>query len=255
MLDGTGRRDVLQIHPGAAAGFRNETQEGVKVPLPERLGLPLHPLVLLIEMNGSEDRSVRYPVPQFRQRSKEIRLRDVPQNFFPKECADPFHLTRDGGVFLRQIRMVSAAVDDAQGVTRSGKVMVDPLHHRAVRVMKIDEHHAAHTGCRLIHQAAGFSEIHIFRILTHLGNLHSRELLIKEQLIANRSNQHFKSRRGTETAAREYAGTHTGIKALQLRPLLGKCRRHAPNQGCSGIFLRFMHRQVIQGYLNNRVSL
>ena len=76
--------------------------------------------------------------------------------------------------------MIRAAVDDTQGMTRGGKVKVDPLHHRAVRVLEVNEYHSANAGSGLIHQAAGLSKVDILRILTHLGDFYSRELLIEE---------------------------------------------------------------------------
>ena len=98
MLRCSRRRDVLQVHPGAAAGLGNQTEEGFKITIPEGLRLKLNPLVLLIEMNGPEDCPIRHPVPQFRQGGKEVRFRDFPQDFLTEEPADFLQLAGDGSV-------------------------------------------------------------------------------------------------------------------------------------------------------------
>ena len=98
MLRCTGRGNVLQVHPGAAAGLGNQTEEGFKITIPEGLRLKLNPLVLLIEMNGPEDCPIRHTVPQFGQCGKEIRLRDLPQDFLTEEPADLLQLAGDGSV-------------------------------------------------------------------------------------------------------------------------------------------------------------
>ena len=49
-----------------------------------------------------------------------------------------FDLSGDGGVFVGQVGMVSAGIDDAQGVAAGGEVKIDGLDHGVILVEKVD---------------------------------------------------------------------------------------------------------------------
>ena len=69
------------------------------------------------------------------------------------------------------------------------------MHRANIRVRlvgKIDGDQPANSGGGLIHQAAGLSEKHIFRILANLGDFRLGHLPIKEQVVDNGADEHLK---------------------------------------------------------------
>ena len=117
---------------------------------------------------------------------------NLAQRLLSEPLADLSQLTGDSAVFIRQIGMISTAVDDAQGMVRGGEVKVDPLHHRLGRVGEVDEDQTADGRSHLIHQAAGLTKEGVLCILSDLGNLNRGELPIAEQVVDDRADQHLK---------------------------------------------------------------
>ena len=113
-MDCTGRTDVLYVHPGAVAGFCYQPQKGVHIVCFQCLGLSIDPFVFPIDMHGSQDCPVRYRFLEFGQCFHEVGFRDLAQVILTKKAAKRFRFPGNGGVFIGQIRMICAAVDDAQ---------------------------------------------------------------------------------------------------------------------------------------------
>ena len=134
-------------------------------------------------MNGAQDGTVARRGAYLRQRLIERVLRHVAQHLFAEEAADRLQLAGDRGVLVGQIRVIRPGINDAQRVARSGKVEGDPLHLRVLLVIEVDEDHAAHAGCHLVHQAAGLPEIDVFGILADLRDLHRVQPVLKKQAV------------------------------------------------------------------------
>ena len=127
MLGVTGGDDILQIHIGGVAALLDQLQEALEIALPQRRHLLGHPGVLLIEVNGPQDRPVRADLPQCRDGSKEFLLVDLGQDLLAKVGTDLLQLPGNGGILIRQVRMAGLAVDDAQGMAAGREIKIHRL--------------------------------------------------------------------------------------------------------------------------------
>ena len=185
---------ILQIHPGGASAFPDKLQEAFKIALFQSRHLLGHSGILLIEVDTPHHRPVAAGLAQFRKSGIKFFLIHPAQNLLPKPGGNSLDLTGDRRVFLRQIRMVRAGIDDAQRVAAGGKIKGNGFDHRLILVVKIDIYQISHGRGHLIHQSAGFSEIHIFRILADHSYLRLGGSSIKEQMVDDRAHQHLKGR-------------------------------------------------------------
>ena len=151
--------------------------------------------------------------------------------------------------------MVRAGVHDAQGIAQLLQVQGQIVDHRLGRVGEVDEHHAAHGGGRLVHQARGLAEIDVLGVLADLGNGHGGELLVEEQLVENGPDEDLKGGGGAEAAAGEDRRTDLGVEALELCAPLGKGGGHAADQGGGGVLLLGVDGEVGERNLHRRISL
>ena len=142
LVPGVTRGDhVLEEAPAGEAGITDQRQKGQEVPGAQGLHLPLHPQVVLVDVDGPEDRPVPDLGPDLGQTGVKVRLRHLPEDLFAEAGADLPQLGGDGGVLVRQVRVVRAAVDDAQGITGGGEIEVHPLHHRCGVVLEVHGDH------------------------------------------------------------------------------------------------------------------
>ena len=197
-------------------------------------------------MYCAENGPVAGLLPKSGQGGVKVLLRDLPQDALAKVGADFFQLTGDGGVLVRQVRVVRAAVDDAQGVSGGGEVEVDLLHYRVVVVGEIDGHHAAHRGAHLVQQSAGLAEIDVLGVLSDLGQLDGRALVLIEQAVENIPQQHLQGRAGAEAAALKYAGGSVDIETLQPAAPSGKPGGDTPEDGDGAVVLLRMDLQIAE---------
>ena len=151
--------------------------------------------------------------------------------------------------------MVSAAVDDAQGMTGLGKVKVDTLNNGSGGIGKVDEDHVAHAGSSLVHQAAGFAKVDVLCVLADLGDLHGGTLIIVEQAVQDGADEHLKSGGGAQAAAGQNGGADLGIEALQSSALLGKDGSNTADDGGSGVLLFLVDGQILQVDGNGGIAL
>ena len=158
-----------------------------------------------------------------------------------------------GDIFIRQVCVIRATVDDAQGVASFGKVKIDFLNDRLFRILEVDVNQTANAGCHLIHQAAGFAEVDIFCILPNLSNLNSGQLLVEEQLIQDGTEQNLKGCRGAETAAGKDCRVYYRIKAFQLGISLDEAGSNTTDQSGGSVLFFFMDGQVIQINFNGGI--
>ena len=212
-------------------------------------------LVLLVHMNGTKDGAIRNLLSQFRKLLQEFLFRNLTEDVLAKEAAHFFQFIGDCRIFISQICVVSAAVNDAKRISCFSKVEVDLLDLWLCGILKVNVNQAANTGCHLIHQTAGLAEVNIFGILANLCDLYSRQLFVIEQFVQNGTEQHLKGSRGTEAAAGKNRGTDSCIKTFQFCPLLGKAGSDAANQSRCGVLFFFTDSQIIQGNLNSRITL
>lgn len=143
--------------------------------------------------------------------------------------------------------MIPAGVHDAQRITGGRKVELHRMHHRLYRIRKVDGNCAAHRRRHLIHQTAGLMEIDVFRILSHLRQLHRSEPVVGVQGVADIPQQHLKCRRRGQPRTRHDLGCGIRIKAgIQRTSVLlepGSCT--TDKLGCGG-FLVCHRLQLIQ---------
>ena len=211
-------------------------------------------LILLVHMDGTEDSAVRNMLSQFRQLLQKFLLGNLTKDILTEESAHFFQLIGDCSVFIRQICVVSAAVNDAKCISCFGKIKVDLLDLGLFGILKVNVNQAAHAGCHLIHQTTGLAEVYVLSVLADLCDLYSGQLCVIEQFIQNGTEQHLKCCRGTEAAAGKNRGTDRCIKTFQFGTLLGKAGGNAANQSRCGVLFFFPDRQVIQRNLNSRIA-
>ncbi len=246
---------ILQIHPGGAAGFLDQRQEGVKIALFQGFHLLGDPGIVLVEVDAPHHRPVAAGLPQGGNVGIEIGFLDLGQHFLAEPVGHRPDLPGDSGVFVGQVGMAGPGVDDAQGVAAGGEIKVDGADGRLVLVKEVDGHQAAHSGGRLIHQAAGLAEKHIFRVLADLGDLRLGNPAVKEQVVDDGADEHLVGGGGAEAGARQHRGLAVGIEALDLTAQLHEPGRHAPDQSGSGIDLVFHGGQILQIHFTQGVTL
>ena len=178
----------------------------------------------------------------------------LPEHFFAEEGGHLAALHGDGGVLVGEIGVVGAGVHDAQRVAQRAEIQRQVVHHGIGRVLEVDEHHAAHGGGSLIHEAGGLAEVDVFGVLADLGDGHGGELLTKEQLIEDGADEHLKGGGGAQAAAGEDGGAHLGVEALELGAALGEGGGHAADEGGGGVFLLGVDGEVGQVNLHRGVA-
>ena len=153
--------------------------------------------------------------------------------------------------------MSRAGVQNTQGISAGVEIHVQPFHDRVGCIREVDGHHAAHGGGRLVHQAAGLSEEHVFRILADLRQLHRGTMPLPEQLIEHRPQQYLEGGGGAEAAALGDGGGHIHVQtpAPQGTAHLLHPGRHAPDQRRRGVFLPLLRSQLPEGYLRHGIAL
>ena len=147
-------------------------------------------------MHGAQDGAVAGLFADLLELRIELRFVDLAQDLLAETARDAAHLLRDGGVFVGQIRVVRAGIEDAGRIAAVGKVKFHTLDQRRLRIGKVDEDQPADARGRLVHQAAGLAEIDILRVLADLRDLDRGQLPVKKQLVQNRADQHLERRRG-----------------------------------------------------------
>ena len=247
--------DILQVHIRGVTAFLDKLQEGLKITLFQSCHLLGHPGILLVEVDGTEHRTVAALLTQLRNCVKEICLIDLGQHILAKIGADGLNLTGNGSVFIGQIRMVSAGIDDAQGMTAGGKIKGNGFDHGMILIEEVDGHQVSDCGSGLIHQTTGFSEEHILRILADLSNLCLGNLGIKEQMVDDGADQHLISSRRAEAAAGQDCGFAVSVKALHFTAKLCKTGSNATDQCGCGVDLVFLRGQFLHVDLTAGVAL
>ena len=96
------------------AAFRDQLQEGFKISPLQGCNLPGHPGIVLIEVDGSQHRPVAAGFPQLGDSGIEISLIDLGQYILAEMGADGLQFLGDGGIFIGQVRMIRAGINDAQ---------------------------------------------------------------------------------------------------------------------------------------------
>ena len=249
-----GGHHILQIEPGGAAGLVHQLQEAGKIFGFQSLHLQRDPAVVVKEVHGAQDGPVTGSGADLFQTGVEGVLVHLPQMLLAENGAHGLHFPGNRGILIRQIRMICAGIDDAEGVAAGGKVKVQRLHHGMGSIGKVDGHDAAHGGGHLVHQAAGLAEIVIFGILADLGDLNGGETAAV-QTVDDRPQQDLKGGRGGEPAARQDPGSHIGVKAADRMAKLRDPGGHAANEAQRRAKFLGADLQLVQRYGAERIAL
>ena len=145
-------------------------------------------------MNRPQEAPVSCLLPHLGRLLKELGKRHVMKDLFSKDCGSGAHLSGHSRVIIRQIRMRSFGICDAQAVAVLLQVTGNAFDLRILLVREINMYQISHRACRLIHQAAGFSEIHVLRILADDGDIHRGNLHIIVKAGKNRSDNRLEGR-------------------------------------------------------------
>ena len=122
------------------------------------------------------------------------------------------------------------------------------------RIGKIDADDVADGGGRLIHQAAGFSEVDVFGILADLRDLRSRQSAAAE-VVQDHTDEDLERRRGRQAAARQHRGGHIGVKGHGRMAQRGEPRSNAADEGLRRARLGGDGLQLRQGDLAEGIAL
>ena len=248
MLDVTGGDDILQVHIGGMAALLYKGQEFVKIPFPQSLDLLRHPGVVLINVDGPQDRPVRAALPKGGDGGVEFRLRHLGQDLLAKVGADLLQFPGDGSIFVGQVGVAGLAVDDAQSVTAGAEIEVYRLDHGVVFVTEVNGHQVAYSRGGLVHKPTGLAEEHILRVLADLSDFRLTDFALKEESVDNGADEHLEGGRGAQAGAGQHRALTVGIEALYRAPKLGKPGADTPNQSGSRIDFRLLGHQGVQGH-------
>ena len=123
-----GGDDVLQVFPAAVAGFVDQTQESAEIALAQSGDLFCHAVVVGINMEGTQHRAVAALPAAFRQLCKEGVKGHIPQHLAAAHSGHSAAFGGDGGVFVGQVGMVCAGVQNAQCKAGLGEIHRHRLH-------------------------------------------------------------------------------------------------------------------------------
>ena len=206
-------------------------------------------------MDGPQHRPVSGLQPQSRQGSIKVLFRNLPQDILAEVGADFLQFPGNRGVLIGEIRVVGAAVDNAQGVAGGPKIIVHPFHNGIGIILEINGNHAAHRRSHLIQQAAGLAEINVLRVLADLGQANSITLVLIEKAVDDIGHQYLKGSTGAQATALKNVGGGIGVKALNLTAVLGKPGGNTPDDGSGGIALLFPDGKIVQIHHVHREAL
>ena len=160
------RTDILQILPGGIPGFPDEIQETEIVSGFQRLHFFFRPGRFTDEMHGPEKCPVSALLPDFPGLIQQIPHNNIPENRFSEEVRHLLHLPGNRGEILGQISMGPAGRCNRHRIGHFPGIRLNPVNLRFLRIEKVETTKTAHRTGQLIHQSAGFPEIHILRKLT-----------------------------------------------------------------------------------------
>ena len=142
--------------------------------------------------------------------------------------------------------MVCAAVDDTQGIACFCEIKIQFSYDGICVIPEINGNNAAYgRGC-LVHQTTHFAKVHIFRILTNLGDFHRCQFIFTIQCVDDCSHQHFVSRRRRNARAFQYIGNGVHIQTTQCIAHLCDFGSHPTNERSCCVDFFFFHFQIIQ---------
>ena len=185
----------------------------------------------------------------------KLRFVHLAQHISAEYAGHAAHFRGDGGVFVRQIRVVRAGVERAERVAAVREVKCRLPDDGVRRIGKVDEDQPADARGHLIHEAAGLAEIDVFGVLADLRDLDGGAGSVKKQLVADRADQNLERGGGGQARARQDGRADNGVEALQTAAAPGKRRGDAAHERGRGIFLLRMDGQIVQVYLNRGVAL
>ena len=255
MVYSAGGSDILQIHPGAVAGFIHQLQEGINVVPVQGFDLMFHTVIFLIDMERTQDCAVRYFIAKLRNLLDKILLGNLPQVITAEAAAKLRQLPGDCSILVGEVSMIGAAIDDADTIAIFGQVHIKLQNLRLSGIGKVDIDHAAHRGCHLVHQAAGLAKVDILGILTDLSDLDGRKLVLKEQVVENGSEEDLEGCGAAQSGTGQNIGSDLGIKALELGTVIPEGGSHAANQCRSRTKLFGPDGEIIQVNLECRIAL
>ena len=230
---------------GGQAGGVHQGQEAGEVPGLEGVRLLGGPAVIAVEMQGAKHRPVAALPPQGGDGGAEVRLGHVPQHFFSEVGRHRPHLPGDGGVVVRQVAVAGAGVYNAKGVAGLAEVVVHPLHDGVGGVVEVDGYRAPHRRAHLVHQAAGFAEVDVFRVLADLGDGDGVKFTIAAETVEHAAHQGLVGGGGGKPGAGQHSGGGIGVEAGQGIAQLLDFRRNPPHQGGGGVLLLPVRGQVV----------
>ena len=190
-------------------------------------------------MHGTQHSPVSAGFPQCRDGSFKFRLGNLPQHLFAKLPGNAAHFRRNCRIASGQVCMISAAVDDAQGIACFFQIQGHLPDAGVVRIRKVNGCHIAKGACHLIHQTAWLAEKDIFRILPDLGDGNRCFRSVSKKGVDDISQQDFKRRRAGQTGALQHAGGGVGVKPRHRIAKLDEAGCNPSDQGGGGVgFLR-----------------
>ena len=238
--------DILQVHVRGMPGLLRNAQEPREVARVQRVSLARRALVLRKEMDGAQDGTVADLSPQLRDRRAELSFGHVAQDGFAEECGNRSHFKGNRGVFVRQVGMVRARVDDAERVPRLREIIIDLVHLGAFDIREVNRDRRSDRRRHLVHQPAGLPKIHILGILSNLRQLHRRQRVMAEQVADDNAHHHLIRRRGRQTGAAEYIGADVSVEAADGIAQAGNLGGNAAHQRRRRIALALVRDEVGQ---------
>ena len=221
----------------------------------QRLNLLGNTGVVSKEMHSTQNS----PVPKLLTAGRNIRDKctkvNIPQHFCAAGSCDSLTISRDCGILIGQICVISTGIQNAQRKSGIRKIKRQALHNRSGRVGKIDSYNATNRGCHLIHETARLTEVNILYPLTDLSNLNGCNLLLThKKFIKYRTQEHLECRRGGNATALRHIGCYINIQACQLAAQISKGRAGAPQNSCACVFLLRFLLQIRKRYSDSCIT-
>ena len=228
------------------AGLVDQTQESVKIALAQGSYLFCHAVVIGIDMEGAQHGTVAALLATLRKLCKESLKRHIPQHFAAAHSSHGAALGGHSGIFVGQVGMICAGIQNAQGKACLGEIHGHRLHIRVGRVRKINGNNVANAGSHLIHQAAGLAKVDVLCPLADLRDLDGGDFIGHEAVIQDHADQHFKGGGGRNAAALGHVGGNVHIQTGQLCAALTEGFAFAAQQREGSVFLFLAGSKVIK---------
>ena len=121
----------------------------------------------------------------------EIVKINVTKNSFAEFCGNSFHFASYCSIFVSEVSVVSACVNDAKSVVAGCEIKSNLVDNGNCGILEINLNEAAYRTSHLIHKTAGLTEIFVLCKLCNLCDFNCTYLAVVIEVIKDCAEKNF----------------------------------------------------------------